>query len=75
MKPVLENGIHIEDDVIQDLEELEDYNYIFWYGCKPNNSVDAISTISEDFFVELRKHAIPIDGTVNLPEALANWRV
>ena len=73
----MENGIHseVEDDVIQELEELEDYNYIFWFGCQPSDSVDAISTISEDFFVELRKHAIPIDGTVILPEALANWRV
>ena len=54
---------------------MEDYNYIFWFGCHPSNSVDAFSTISEDFFVELRKHATPIDGTVDLSaEALANWR-
>ena len=52
----------------------DDYiNSISWFGCAPNAGVDANSTISVDFFKQLRRVADPSNGQVKLPHDLLTW--
>ena len=45
-----------------------------WFGCVEDGGTDAASDMCEQFFVQLRAGANPVDGTVKLPDALITWR-
>ena len=58
----------------QNAEENEDYvNLIKWFGCPPNKGVDAVSTISAEFFKVLKKVANKMTGRVILPDNMLRW--
>ena len=58
----------------EDAFDGDDYiNSISWFGCAPNAGVDANSTISVDFFKELRRVANPRNGQVKLPHDVLTW--
>ena len=56
-----------------EIDDEDDENSIFYFGCVENGGVDAKSTMAVDFFTELRKGANPATGEVRLPHALKFW--
>ena len=53
------------DDIDMDMEDYS--NFIAWFGCPPESTVAAKSTIAIDFFEALKERANPSDGTILLP--------
>lgn len=64
--PETHRGSSIEENAEADSA----YQYIFYYGCPPNQTVPGKSTMAKNFFDQLKAKAHPYDGSVILPSSL-----